>query len=103
MTYTIGNKILAHNYYRPAYYKLIEECITQIVLHKNGYDPDFRLTQRFNIDVQPLIDGLIGKHSYHSLLYLLQLLTDVASTAVLYRLVVESVLISFSNWSQLLP
>ncbi|CAH0712919.1 unnamed protein product, partial [Brenthis ino] len=46
---------------RPAYYKLIEECITQIVLHKNGYDPDFRLTQRFNIDVQPLIDGLIEK------------------------------------------
>ncbi|KAI5640434.1 formin-like domain-containing protein [Phthorimaea operculella] len=46
---------------RPAYYKLVEECVTQIVLHKNGYDPDFRLTQRFNIDVQPLIDGLIEK------------------------------------------
>nr|XP_049707146.1 protein diaphanous isoform X5 [Helicoverpa armigera] len=46
---------------RPAYYKLVEECITQIVLHKNGYDPDFRATQRFNIDVQPLIDGLIEK------------------------------------------
>ncbi|XP_045770390.1 protein diaphanous isoform X2 [Maniola jurtina] len=46
---------------RPAYYKLVEECITQIVLHKNGYDPDFRLTQRFNIDVQPLIEGLIEK------------------------------------------
>ncbi|XP_061381444.1 protein diaphanous isoform X5 [Danaus plexippus] len=46
---------------RPAYYKLIEECVTQIVLHKNGYDPDFRLTQRFNIDVQPLIEGLIEK------------------------------------------
>ncbi|XP_072948697.1 protein diaphanous [Epargyreus clarus] len=46
---------------RPAFYKLIEECVTQIVLHKNGYDPDFRATQRFNIDVQPLIDGLIEK------------------------------------------
>ncbi|XP_063545456.1 protein diaphanous isoform X1 [Cydia strobilella] len=46
---------------RPAYYKLVEECITQIVLHKNGYDPDFRATQRFNIDVQPLIEGLIEK------------------------------------------
>ncbi|KAI8433337.1 hypothetical protein MSG28_015382 [Choristoneura fumiferana] len=46
---------------RPAYYKLIEECVTQIVLHKNGYDPDFRATQRFNIDVQPLIEGLIEK------------------------------------------
>ncbi|XP_049883690.1 protein diaphanous isoform X2 [Pectinophora gossypiella] len=46
---------------RPAYYKLIEECVTQIVLHKNGYDPDFRATQRFNIDVQPLLEGLIEK------------------------------------------
>ncbi|GBP24839.1 Protein diaphanous homolog 3 [Eumeta japonica] len=44
---------------RPAYYKLIEECVTQIVLHKNGYDPDFRATVRFNIDVQPLIEGLV--------------------------------------------
>lgn len=47
--------------YRPEYYKLIEECITQIVLHKNGYDPDFRATIRFNIDTQPLIEGLIEK------------------------------------------
>lgn len=45
--------------YRPAYYKLIEECVSQIVLTKNGYDPDFRQTH-FNIDVQPLIEGLIG-------------------------------------------
>lgn len=45
---------------RPAYYKLIEECITQIVLHKNGLDPDFRANRRFQIDVQPLIDGLKG-------------------------------------------
>ncbi|KPJ18420.1 Protein diaphanous [Papilio machaon] len=51
---------------RPAYYKLIEECVTQIVLHKNGYDPDFRATQRFNIDVQPLIDGLIDLYRYKS-------------------------------------
>jgi diaphanous 2 len=27
---------------RPAYYKLIEECVSQIVLHKSGCDPDFR-------------------------------------------------------------
>lgn len=56
----IFNTVFVSNY-RPAYYKLVEECITQIVLHKNGYDPDFRATQRFNIDVQPLIDGLIGE------------------------------------------
>ncbi|KPP63107.1 hypothetical protein Z043_118660, partial [Scleropages formosus] len=27
---------------RPQYYKLIDECIAQIVLHKNGCDPDFK-------------------------------------------------------------
>ncbi|KAL4718316.1 hypothetical protein ACJJTC_009735 [Scirpophaga incertulas] len=62
-SYNFDGEIIteSHNENRPAYYKLIEECVTQIVLHKNGYDPDFRATQRFNIDVQPLIDGLIEK------------------------------------------
>ncbi len=46
---------------RPAYYKLIEECVAQIVLHKSGYDPDFRATKRFQIDVEPLIDNLVER------------------------------------------
>ncbi|XP_011879316.1 PREDICTED: protein diaphanous isoform X2 [Vollenhovia emeryi] len=46
---------------RPAYYKLIEECISQIVLHRSGCDPDFSATKRFQIDVQPLIDTLVEK------------------------------------------
>ncbi|KAJ4443300.1 hypothetical protein ANN_04968 [Periplaneta americana] len=46
---------------RPAYYKLIEECVSQIVLHRSGCDPDFRAKRRFNIDVQPLIDSLVEK------------------------------------------
>ncbi|XP_032678760.1 protein diaphanous isoform X4 [Odontomachus brunneus] len=46
---------------RPAYYKLIEECISQIVLHRSGCDPDFSATRRFQIDVQPLIDNLVEK------------------------------------------
>ena len=37
---------------RPAYYKLIEECISQIVLHKSGCDPDFRATKRFQVSFQ---------------------------------------------------
>ena len=41
--------------FRPQYYKLIEEVVTQIVLHKNGCDPDFRYTKRFEINVEPLI------------------------------------------------
>lgn len=45
---------------RPAYFKLIEECVTQIVLHKGGFDPDFSATKRFQIDVEPLIEGLVG-------------------------------------------
>ncbi|KAK2178702.1 hypothetical protein NP493_533g01102 [Ridgeia piscesae] len=43
---------------RMQYYKLIEECIAQIVLHKSGVDPDFRYTKRFEIDVEPLIGRL---------------------------------------------
>ena len=39
---------------RPAYYKLVEECVSQIILHKSGCDTDFRATKRFNIDVEPL-------------------------------------------------
>uniref|UniRef100_A0ABD2X546 Protein diaphanous n=1 Tax=Trichogramma kaykai TaxID=54128 RepID=A0ABD2X546_9HYME len=46
---------------RPAYYKLIEECVSQIVLHRSGCDPDFRATKRFKIDVQPLIETLVEK------------------------------------------
>ncbi|XP_070165092.1 protein diaphanous isoform X2 [Polyergus mexicanus] len=46
---------------RTAYYKLIEECISQIVLHRSGCDPDFSATKRFQIDVQPLIDTLVEK------------------------------------------
>ena len=47
--------------FRPQYYKLIEECITQIVLHRTGYDPDFRLTKRFEIDVEPLLSKYFGR------------------------------------------
>jgi hypothetical protein len=39
----------------PQYYKLIEECVTQIVLHRSGVDPDFRHTKRFEIEVEPLL------------------------------------------------
>lgn len=49
---------------RPQYYKLIEECITQIVLHRNGVDPDFRYTRRFEIDVDPLISTLTEKSKF---------------------------------------
>ena len=31
------------------------------MLHRSGYDPDFRATKRFQIDVQPLIETLVEK------------------------------------------
>lgn len=40
---------------RPAYYKLIEECVAQIVLHKSGLDPDFS-KKRFDLDVKSILD-----------------------------------------------
>ncbi|XP_033646273.1 protein diaphanous homolog 2-like [Asterias rubens] len=52
---------------RPQYYKLIEECISQVVLHRGGFDPDFRHTQKFEIDVDPLIEGLKEKAFYETL------------------------------------
>ncbi|ESO99100.1 hypothetical protein LOTGIDRAFT_142208 [Lottia gigantea] len=51
-------------YSRPQYYKLIEECVTQIVLHRSGVDPDFRATQRFEIDVEPLLSNLTEKSKF---------------------------------------
>merc|ERR1719369_2064660 len=48
-------------YARPAYFKLVEECVSQIVLHKSGFDPDFRATKRFEIDVEPLVEQLLER------------------------------------------
>ncbi|CAH1164833.1 unnamed protein product [Phaedon cochleariae] len=47
---------------RPAYFKLIEEVVSQIVLHKAGLDPDFK-HNHLDIDLQQLIDELKDKPS----------------------------------------
>lgn len=41
--------------FRPAYFRLIEEAISQIVLTKSGVDPDFRAHRRFEFDVDQLL------------------------------------------------
>uniref|UniRef100_A0A8C1UZS3 Diaphanous related formin 1 n=1 Tax=Cyprinus carpio TaxID=7962 RepID=A0A8C1UZS3_CYPCA len=48
--------LLVRNDYmsRPQYYKLIDECTAQIVLHRNGCDPDFKC-RKFDLDVDHLI------------------------------------------------
>ncbi|KAM4586804.1 protein diaphanous homolog 1 [Fundulus diaphanus] len=45
---------------RPQYYKLIDECIAQIVLHKNGSDPDFKC-RKLTFDIEGLIDNMVDK------------------------------------------
>ncbi|XP_032153771.1 protein diaphanous homolog 1 isoform X2 [Sapajus apella] len=54
--------LLVRNDYeaRPQYYKLIEECISQIILHKNGADPDFKC-RHLQIEIEGLIDQMIDK------------------------------------------
>ncbi|OCT87865.1 hypothetical protein XELAEV_18021567mg [Xenopus laevis] len=45
---------------RPQYYKLIDEVIAQIILQRNGADPDFRC-KHVNVEIENLIDHLIDK------------------------------------------
>ncbi|KAL1766820.1 diaphanous-like 2 isoform X2, partial [Sigmodon hispidus] len=48
-------------YIMPQYYKIIEECVSQIVLHCSGMDPDFKYRQRLDIDFTHLIDACVNK------------------------------------------
>ncbi|KAL8194407.1 UNVERIFIED_CONTAM: Protein diaphanous 1 [Gekko kuhli] len=45
---------------RPQYFKLIEECVSQIVLQKNGADPDFKC-KHVDLNVEGLIDNLVDQ------------------------------------------
>uniref|UniRef100_A0A665UIK5 Diaphanous related formin 1 n=1 Tax=Echeneis naucrates TaxID=173247 RepID=A0A665UIK5_ECHNA len=45
---------------RPQYYKLIDECIAQIVLHKNGADPDFKC-RNLSFNIEGLIDNMVNQ------------------------------------------
>uniref|UniRef100_A0A4W3H817 Diaphanous related formin 2 n=1 Tax=Callorhinchus milii TaxID=7868 RepID=A0A4W3H817_CALMI len=48
--------LIRNDYYiRPQYYKIIEECVSQVVLHRNGTDPDFRYRKRLDVDFSHLI------------------------------------------------
>ena len=62
--------------FRPAYFKIIEECVSQIVLHKSGLDPDFS-RKHFDLDLQPLLDELKGKCVKISLLILITSKSEV--------------------------
>uniref|UniRef100_A0A6I8MYC2 Diaphanous related formin 2 n=1 Tax=Ornithorhynchus anatinus TaxID=9258 RepID=A0A6I8MYC2_ORNAN len=54
--------LIRNDYFvRPQYYKIIEECVSQIVLHCSGMDPDFKYRQRLDIDLTHLIDACVDK------------------------------------------
>uniref|UniRef100_A0AAZ3RQP7 Diaphanous-related formin 2 n=1 Tax=Oncorhynchus tshawytscha TaxID=74940 RepID=A0AAZ3RQP7_ONCTS len=52
--------LIRNDYYiRPQYYKVIEECVSQVVLHRSGMDPDFGYRERLDVDFTHLI-GSVG-------------------------------------------
>ncbi|XP_049602783.1 protein diaphanous homolog 2 isoform X2 [Syngnathus scovelli] len=54
--------LIRNDYYiRPQYYKVIEECISQVVLHRSGTDPDFGYSRRLDVDFTHLIDQCVDK------------------------------------------
>ncbi|XP_061690210.1 protein diaphanous homolog 2 isoform X5 [Syngnathoides biaculeatus] len=54
--------LIRNDYYiRPQYYKVIEECISQVVLHRSGMDPDFGYSRRLDVDFTHLIDQCVDK------------------------------------------
>ncbi|XP_042316811.1 protein diaphanous homolog 3 isoform X2 [Sceloporus undulatus] len=52
---------------RPLYFKLIEECISQIVLHRSGVDPDFSYRKRLDVDFSHLMDVCIEQKKIEEL------------------------------------
>ncbi|XP_054829401.1 protein diaphanous homolog 3 [Eublepharis macularius] len=52
---------------RPLYFKLIEECVSQIVLHRSGVDPDFSYRKRLDVDFSHLMDVCIDQQKIEEL------------------------------------
>ncbi|XP_077200239.1 protein diaphanous homolog 3 isoform X2 [Paroedura picta] len=52
---------------RPLYFKLIEECISQIVLHRSGLDPDFSYRKRLDVDFSHLMAVCIDQQKIEEL------------------------------------
>lgn len=46
---------------RQQYFKLIDECVSQIVLHRDGMDPDFTYRKRLDLDLSQFIDVCIDQ------------------------------------------
>ncbi|XP_056235641.1 protein diaphanous homolog 3-like isoform X1 [Seriola aureovittata] len=46
---------------RPQYFKIIEDCVSQIVLHRSGTDPDFSYRKRLDVDFSHLLEVCVDK------------------------------------------
>uniref|UniRef100_A0A8B9KP07 Diaphanous-related formin 3 n=2 Tax=Astyanax mexicanus TaxID=7994 RepID=A0A8B9KP07_ASTMX len=47
--------------FRPQYFKIIEECVSQIILHRSGTDPDFSYRKRLDVDFSHLLEVCVDK------------------------------------------
>uniref|UniRef100_A0A2I3H1D6 Diaphanous related formin 3 n=1 Tax=Nomascus leucogenys TaxID=61853 RepID=A0A2I3H1D6_NOMLE len=49
--------LIRNDYFiRQQYFKLIDECVSQIVLHRDGMDPDFTYRKRLDLDLTQFVD-----------------------------------------------
>uniref|UniRef100_G3T196 Diaphanous related formin 3 n=1 Tax=Loxodonta africana TaxID=9785 RepID=G3T196_LOXAF len=54
--------LIRNDYFiRQQYFKLIDECVSQIVLHRDGMDPDFTYRKRLDLDLSQFIDVCIDQ------------------------------------------
>ncbi|KAA0707585.1 Protein diaphanous -like protein 3 [Triplophysa tibetana] len=54
--------LIRNDYFtRPQYFKIIEECVSQIILHRNGTDPDFNYRKRLDVDFSHLLEVCVDK------------------------------------------
>ncbi|XP_057164171.1 protein diaphanous homolog 3 [Ursus arctos] len=54
--------LIRNDYFiRQQYFKLIDECVSQIVLHRDGMDPDFTYRKRLDLDLSQFVDTCIDQ------------------------------------------
>ncbi|XP_007442149.2 protein diaphanous homolog 3 [Python bivittatus] len=55
------------HFIRPLYFKLIEECVSQVVLHRSGLDPDFSYRKRLDVNFSHILDICIEQKKMEEL------------------------------------
>uniref|UniRef100_A0A2K5KI56 Diaphanous related formin 3 n=1 Tax=Cercocebus atys TaxID=9531 RepID=A0A2K5KI56_CERAT len=54
--------LIRNDYFiRQQYFKLIDECVSQIVLHRDGMDPDFTYRKRLDLDLTEFVDVCVDQ------------------------------------------